>query len=639
MEQEGIYYYFTHENGKHMLVLSDAYSSHKTFPGYAEVPYFPPDVHDRRTRDHLFEWVTVQQVQPGAYALNDFDFKAPRKDLQAVLKRPKSHTLADFEMYDYPGEYTDKGDGSHYSKIRLQELHAQHEIAHGRGNAGGLAAGYLFSLTQCSREDQNREYLIISAVHRLESDQYESVSGAKRAGKPYRGDISAIDAKEHYRAARLTPKPLMQGPQTAIVVGKAGEEIWTDQWGRVKVKFHWDRYSSADENSSCWIRVAQVWANRRWGAIHIPRIGEEVIVDFLEGDPDQPIITGRVYNMVTMPPYPLPQNATITTIKTNSSKGGAGFNEIRFEDKKGEEQVFIHAEKNQDIRVKKDCFEWIGQDRHLIVKKDQFEHVKNDSQRIVDSHHNEKIGSDLNLKVGGKQAIQTGGSYSLTVNGNVMEVFQNNHSEQTSNAYYLKAMQVVIESMTGITLKCGGSHVTIDSSGVTIKGPMVTVEGGLVKIASGPGSPPLSGSAGSAVAPKAPEKAQEADNADPGEVAKVKAEQRQKGTGKYGKIPITPFKPDNLGGAGDRDTPDEQKHPQQDEQDLSKKKKKSWIEIVLVDEEDNPVPGEEYEIVLPDKTVQKGSLDEKGFARVDGVEPGNCEISFPKLDRDAWKRA
>ena len=358
MEQEGIYYYFTHENGKHFLVLADSYSSHGKIANYDSVPYFPPDVHDHRERDHLFEWITVQQVQPGAYALNDFDFKLPRKSLKAVLSQPKTHDMADFEMYDYPGEYIETSDGENYSKIRLQELQAQYEVAHGRGNAAGLATGYLFSLTQCPREDQNREYLILSAVHRLESDDYESIAEVAGSGKPYRGDISAMVSSQPYRPARLTPKPLMQGPQTAIVVGKKDEEIWTDEYGRVKCQFPWDRYGVSDENSSCWIRVSQSWAGKKWGAMNIPRIGQEVIVDFLEGDPDQPIITGRVYNGLNKPPYTLPDNATISTLKSSTSKGGGGFNEIRLEDKKDAEQLFIHAQRNEDIRVR--MMRWNG---------------------------------------------------------------------------------------------------------------------------------------------------------------------------------------------------------------------------------------------------------------------------------------
>ncbi len=343
MEQEGIYYYFKHENGRHILILADNYSSHNKYPEYAQVPYYPPDIMKYRERDHLYEWVIETQVQPGAYALNDFDFKAPRKNLYAALSMPKPHAQAHFEIYDYPGKYFDHGDGNLYSRVRLEELQAQHEIFLGQGIARGLATGYLFALTNCGRQDMNHEYLIISANYELQSDAYESTPNPETVSDPYQIRITAIDSQHTYRAPRITPKPIVQGPQTAIVVGKEGEEIWTDQWGRVKVKFHWDRYSKGDETSSCWIRVAQVWAGKRWGGINIPRIGEEVIVDFLEGDPDRPIITGRVFNCVTTPPYSLPQYATLSTMKTNSSKGGNGFNELRFEDKKGEEQIFRWA--------------------------------------------------------------------------------------------------------------------------------------------------------------------------------------------------------------------------------------------------------------------------------------------------------
>jgi type VI secretion system secreted protein VgrG len=494
MEQEGMYYYFSHENGKHFLVLADGYSSHGKFPGYDQIPYFPPDVHDHRERDHLSEWFAFKQVQPGAYALNDFDFKAPRKNLRAVLKQPKGHAQADFEMYDYPGEYVEPGDGNNYSKIRLQELLAQHEIAQGRGNAAGLAAGYLFGLTQCPREEQNREYLIVSAVHRLESDEYESFLGEGISGKPYQGEIVAIEARQPYRAPRVTPKPVMQGPQTAIVVGPKGEEIYTDQYGRVKCHFHWDRHDKADENSSCWIRVAQNWAGKKWGTLNLPRIGHEVIVDFLEGDPDQPIITGRVFNGVNMPPYGLPGKKMVSTLKSLSTPGGGGFNEIRFDDTKGTEQIFIHGQYNQDVRIKNDTLEWVGQDRHLIVIRDQFEQVKGDKHLSVKGDQNEKIdgtvsleaGMDLQEKVGMKHALDAG-----------MEI-------------HLKAgMNVVIEAGMTITLKAGGGFVVVGPAGVTISGTPVLINSG------------GSAGSGSGCSPDAPKAPKEAAKADPGELSEI----------------------------------------------------------------------------------------------------------------------
>lgn len=521
MQQEGIYYYFTHENGKHTLVLADGYSSHGTFPGYERVPYFPPDVHDHRERDHVSEWIVFKQVQPGAYALNDYDFKAPRKNLRTVLNQPRNHALADFEMYDYPGEYVEPGDGNNYSRIRLQELLAQHEIAQGRGNAAGLAVGCLFSLSECPREDQNREYLIVSAVHRLESDEYESFAEAGISGKPYQGEITVIEAKQPYRAPRITPKPVVQGPQTAIVVGPAGEEIYTDQYGRVKCQFHWDRYGKADENSSCWIRVAEGWAGKKWGILYLPRIGHEVIVDFLEGDPDQPIITGRVYNGINMPPYTLPDHKTMSTLKSLSSKGGGGFNEFRFEDKKGEEQIFLHAERNQDIRVKNDAFEWIGGERHLIVKKKQFEQVEGEKHLIVKAGGGgkgdqfERVEGEKHQEVSKDHNQKVGGTLSLKVDQNLQEKVGQSHALDAGTEIHLKAgMKVVIEGGMELTIKASGGFVKIDASGVTIQGTMVKINSG------GSGG---SGSGSSPSSPTAPTAAKEAATDKPGEVTDAQA--------------------------------------------------------------------------------------------------------------------
>jgi len=261
----------------------------------------------------------------------------------------------------------------------------------------------------------------------------------------------------------------VQGVQTAAVVGPKGEEIHTDEYGRVKVQFHWDRYGEANENSSCWIRVAQVWAGKGWGSIHTPRIGQEVLVDFLEGDPDQPIITGRVYNKDNMPPYELPANKTISGTKSNSSKGGEGFNELRFEDKKGEEQVFVHAEKNMDIRVKNDRFENIDKDRHLTVKNDKFELVENNRSEEVKADHSEKIGKDRHLAVEGKEAKKVTQTLSLTVDGDVSEVFKANHSMQVTDDCYIKGTNICIEATDNITLVVGGSSISIESGGIRIE--------------------------------------------------------------------------------------------------------------------------------------------------------------------------
>ncbi|MFQ5561921.1 MAG: type VI secretion system Vgr family protein [Nitrospinota bacterium] len=261
MEQEGISYYFTQEADKHTLVLSDSYNAHQSKEGYEIVPFFPPDSTAIRERDHISAWSTSRQVQPGVYVHNDFDFKKPKKVLESKTSTPRKHAASDYEIFFYPGEYTEKADGENYSKVRLQELQARFETFEGSGNVQGLSAGCLFELENLPREDQNGEYLVTSIHYKLESDRFGS--GETAGGATFQCQFSSISSKESFRPGKQTPKPKVQGLQTAIVVGKAGEEIWTDEFGRVKVQFHWDRYGNSDENSSCWVRVAQVWAGKK----------------------------------------------------------------------------------------------------------------------------------------------------------------------------------------------------------------------------------------------------------------------------------------------------------------------------------------------------------------------------------------
>ena len=502
MEQEGIYYFFEHDNGKHTMVLADSPSAHKPYPGYETIKQ---RVHRaEKSEEIITQWVNETALQPGAYALDDFDFKNVQKDLQSRSIIQRQHDQADFEVFDYPGEYRELSDGETYAKIRIEEFHSQYEHATGVCDARGISVGCTFGLIECPRADQNREYLITSAVYQIDAGTFES--GRSGGETTYSCTFTARNATETFRPMRTTPKPSIPGPQTAIIVGPSGEEIHTDEYGRVKVQFHWDRYGKADQNSSCWIRVAQVWAGKKWGAMYIPRIGQEVIVEFLEGDPDQPIITGRVYNAANMPPYDLPGEKTKSTLKSNSSTGGGGFNEIRFEDKKGSEQIFIHGEKNLDIRIKNDRFETIDNDRHLHVVNKKFEHVENNRHETVDADHIEQIGKDRHLKVKGKEAKAVDQTLSLTVKGDVAEVFKSNHSEQTTKDYYLKAQNVVIEAAQNITLSVGGSYIAIDPASIEIKtsgqikvegtqitikgsaqttveaGAMTEVKGGIVKI-------------------------------------------------------------------------------------------------------------------------------------------------------------
>nr|WP_312231996.1 type VI secretion system tip protein TssI/VgrG [Pseudomonas sp.] len=407
MEQEGIYYYFRHEQERHVLVLCDAYGAHSTAPGYARVPFYPLD-DQMRERDHIHDWHLAHEVQPGSLALNDYDFQRPSARLEVRSSIAREHSNADYPLYDYPGEYVQSKDGEQYARNRIEAIQAQYEQIRLKGNARGLGSGHLFSLTDYPRDDQNREYLIVDSEYTITQDLYESGRGSESF--QFDSSLTCIDASQVFRPLPLTVQPIVQGPQTAMVVGPKGEEIWTDQFGRVKVHFYWDRHDQSNENSSCWIRVSQNWAGKNWGAIQIPRIGQEVIVSFLEGDPDRPIITGRVYNAEQTVPYDLPANATQSGVKSRSSKGGtpANFNEIRMEDKKGEEQLFIHAEKNQDIEVENDETHWVGHDRSKTIDNDETVHVKHDRTETVDNNETITIGVDRSEKVGNNETITIG---------------------------------------------------------------------------------------------------------------------------------------------------------------------------------------------------------------------------------------
>jgi len=448
-EEEGIYYFFKHEDGKHTLEIADAPGSHEALEAYDELPFHMATETNLAREDHVYDWMLAQEVQSGEFEHRDFEFVNPTLDLTSRSTASRTHAFNKLQVYDPPGYYVEShdvsgGDGSDkdaqdrgraYAKVRLEQMQAAFELVQASSNAIGLVPGGTFALTLHNREDQNRKYLVVSTRHEVQVAGYEGTESA-RAESVYRVGFNAVPADVPYRAARLTPRPLITGPQTAIVTGKSGEEIWTDKHGRVKVKFHWDRLNKDDENSSCWVRVAQLWSGQNWGGVHIPRMGQEVIVEFMEGDPDRPIITGRVYNGRQTPPYALPDNATQSGIKSRSSKGGgpANFNELRFEDKKGSEQVYLHAEKDQANVVEHDMSTDVGHDQTLTVGHDQTNTIKNDmttdvgvNQKLhvganqteeVDANQSITVGSDRTEKIEGNRSLSVGKNKSESVEGN-----------------------------------------------------------------------------------------------------------------------------------------------------------------------------------------------------------------------------
>ena len=386
MEHEGIGYYFRHSDGHDTLVLTDSTSKHSPVTNYEKLSFIPPDAQIRPELEQVSSWSFSCEIEPGVYVHDDYDFERPSVELKTKKTHPWTNTQGSSEVYDYPGTYIQTPDGEQYASVRIEELATQFVAAHGATNARGLTVGALMTLEDHPRHDQNREYLVTGANYDLTFNDYEALPEGR--GTNYQCSFVVIPSAQQFRPRRVTPKPFVQGPQTAVVVGPAGEEIYTDKYGRVKVQFHWDRRGKKDENSSCWIRVSHPWAGKQWGGISLPRLTQEVIVDFLEGDPDQPIIVGRVYNAEQMPPYDLPANKTQSGVKSRSSKGGsaANFNELRFEDLKGSEMVTLHAEKDQEIGVEHDEAHWVGHDRTKTIDHDETSHIKHDRTETVDNN-------------------------------------------------------------------------------------------------------------------------------------------------------------------------------------------------------------------------------------------------------------
>ena len=416
LEDEGIFYYFKHEDGDHVMVVSDSANGYEEIGDYAEIPYYPLADRARRKRDHIHAWKSEALVQPGTVVLQSYDFENPSADLEVRRQQPEPHEQAEGERYDYPGLYTQLGHGDQIASRRLEEELAEWHRASGEATACGLSPGRTFTLTEYPRSSENIRYLCVSIAHELWSNAYEAKApGDEEERELYTAKFEVQPADRVYRPARNTAKPIVKGPQTATVTGDPGAEIWTDEYGRVKVQFHWDRLNPDDQTSSCWIRVSQVWAGSGYGAIHIPRIGQEVIVGFLEGDPDRPIITGRVYNAEQMPPYPLPGDMNKSGIKSNSTKGGGGYNEIMLDDTKGSELFRMHAQKNETIIVLNDKDETVHHDETINIMNDRTEKVGHDETMTVINNRTRNVGVNETVSVGSNRSDSVGGSENRSV--------------------------------------------------------------------------------------------------------------------------------------------------------------------------------------------------------------------------------
>ena len=507
MEEEGIFYFFRHSNGSHTLVLGDDPTVFDPLPGMPVVTFEAAEASEREA-DRILEWEKSQELRPGKYTLWDHTFEQPHKHLEAsaeilqsVVAGSVSHTLkignnSLLEMYDFPGEYAQRFDGidkmggdqsSELQKvfsdntrtvgIRMQEETTPALTIRGAGHCRYLAAGYKFSLT--SADDADGDYTITGVTHRAQvGGDYRSHMGDETQ---YSNSFTCIPLALPYRPQRTTPKPVIHGTQTAVIVGPSGEEIFPDKYSRVKVQFHWDRQGKNDPDSSCWVRVGTPWAGKNWGMIHIPRIGQEVIVAFEEGDPDRPIIVGSVYNADMMPPYDLPDNKTQSGILSRSTMNGSpdNYNQIRFEDKKDAEEINVHAERDYNRVVENNDTLKVGFDKKTngdqSIEIYNNQTVKIGTPSSPDGSQTTTIYKDLNeeLQTGNRTVKIDMGNDSLTISmGN-----QTTTISMGNQSTKLDLGASTTEAMQSIELKVGQSSIKLDQMGVTIKGMMISVEG------------------------------------------------------------------------------------------------------------------------------------------------------------------
>ncbi|QHM70497.1 type VI secretion system Vgr family protein [Mixta intestinalis] len=430
MELEGIYYWFRHEAERHIMVLSDAPEAHEPFPGYETIAYHVTGSGGVTGEQGVSHWALEDRVTPGLYSIDDYDFRKPYAWLLQARQNPAAPQPGQTEVFEWPGRFVEHAQGEKYVRVRQEEWQAAHRQISGKGTALGIAPGYTFRLRNAPHVGDNGQYLTLSADYRLEENRYAS---GGEGSTLHEITFRVLPAEVVFRPEPTTPWPKTHGPQTARVVGPKGESIHTDRYGRVKVKFHWDRLAKGDETSSCWVRVSSAWAGQGYGGVQIPRVNDEVVIDFINGDPDRPIVTGRVYNEGSMPPWSLPGAATQMGFLSRTKDGTPdNANALRFEDRAGAEQVWLQAERNLDVNVKNDA--------SMVIKKNNTRFVgKNEKQRIV---------QDRVTGVKGHSTSLTG----KTCTVNAVERF-------------------TIGSGEAIRLECGKSVIELTSDGnINIKG-------------------------------------------------------------------------------------------------------------------------------------------------------------------------
>lgn len=453
MEEEGIFYFWEHADGVHTLVLGDDVDAFAATPGVGSVRYAQTAT-EAEVEDVVVRCTWERQVATGKVALEDYGFETPDTDLLVSVEG----TGSDMARYDYPGGFTDSGEGERLARTRIEAAEAHAVLLRGEGTVRGMTAGHRFTLAGHARDEVNAEWVVLAL----------SVSASQET---YSNSFEAIPADVPFRPARTARKPVIGGTQTALVVGKAGEKMWVDAHGRIKVQFHWDRAGTRDETSSCWVRVAQPSAGQGWGNVFIPRLGQEVVVSFLEGDPDRPLVTGAVYNASMTPAYPLPGEQARSVIRTESMGEGGGYNELRFDDSADAEDLYLHAARDHHVEVVNDRFVQVDHDETHTVKNDRTLTVEEGNQALTVTQGSRTVTvseGDETLTVSkgkrtvavtdGDEAHTVGGKRSVTVTGDETHANDAKFTHETGGAYTLKVTgDLTIEASGAVTIKAGGA--------------------------------------------------------------------------------------------------------------------------------------------------------------------------------------
>jgi type VI secretion system secreted protein VgrG len=503
MEEEGIYFFFANDEATEKLVLADSVSAHKRTPGKDPIEFMFRSDDAARIEERIFEFSAGERVTTGKVTLSDYNFESPKADMRVSSSIPKgAHSHSDKEFYDSPGDYAETEEGDRYARIRMEAEAVRHQVWQGASNVRTMGVGQTFKIKDQTRSRDESEFLTTGATHYLqvepEQDKSEGSASVLALGldfgpdnrDEYRCVFRAVPKSVPYRAPHVTPSPEIPGIQTAVVTGPSGEEIHTDKYGRVRVQFHWDRLGKKDENSSIWVRTMMPWTGKNWGMIAIPRIGQEVVVQFEEGNPDRPVVIGMLYNFDTMPPYELPENKTQSGVMTNSTKGGGGYNELRFEDKKDDEHVRFQAERDYEQIVKNDAKITVGVekkdkgDMSLTVHRHLSETVRTGDHtfRVASGNQKVEIKKDKTEKIEGNSELTVTGDVTETVEqGSVTRtVSMGDESTTVSMGGYsveTSIGSINMKAMQEIKLEVGANSIVIDQMGVTIKGIMVKVDG------------------------------------------------------------------------------------------------------------------------------------------------------------------